>query len=340
MEFKRPPITHNEQGQLRTVGFELEYANLGINTAVQLIQELYGGQVQRESRFKQHVRHTRLGDFTVEFDLTLLSEKRYKKVFSALHIDMADIKIGSGTLEDEVETALESVVGKVFPYEIACPPIACTQLQELEPLREALFRHKAEGTASFPTNAFGTHINTEVPATDEQTLLNYLRAMVLLYPWLLQEGKTDLARKISPFIDPFPEDYVNLLLIPAYAPDLEELISDYHLYNPDRNRPLDMYPLFAALCPRQVNKYKDVGKVKPRRTFHYRLPNSSVSQPGWTLAEEWNHWVAVEELAFDHDKLKTLSLEYMQLKDRLLLGFEAKWIKRIERWFAGARNRK
>ena len=332
MQFKQPPILHNTNGQLRTVGFELEYTNVGIAEAVQLILDLYGGEVQEENRFKQKVTGTTLGDFTIEFDLTLLTEKRYKKPFESLNIHIEDVKVGHSNLEDEVEDALESVVGKVFPYEIACPPVPCTKLEQIEKLRRALHQHHAEGTKAFLTNAFGTHINIEAPGLDTETLLSYMRAFLLLYPWLLKAGETDLARRISPFIDPFPNAYAELVLDTNYKPDINEFIADYNLHNPDRNRPLDMYPLFASLDGNLLAQYNGLGKVKARNTFHYRLPNSSVSDPDWTLAQEWNNWVVVEELANNPEKLEQLSQEYLALKKDTLIGFEGKWIKRTLQW--------
>jgi hypothetical protein len=305
---------------------------VGVAESTQIIQELYGGTVQVENRFKQKVADTTLGDFTVEFDLTLLTEKRYKKIFETFNIRIEEVKLGAKTLEDGVEQALENIVGKVFPFEIACPPVPLTQLEQLEKLREALYQHKAKGTESFPTNAFGTHINVEAPRLQPDTLVSYLKAFLLLYPWLLQVGKTDLARKLSPFIDPYPAAYADLVLAPGYLPDLEAFIRDYHFFNPDRNRPLDMYPLFAALDNDLLTQFTGLGKVKPRCTFHYRLPNSLVSQPDWTLAQEWNNWVVVEELAQDHEELAQLSQEYLALKQNTVLGFENKWVNRISQW--------
>jgi hypothetical protein len=332
MKFKHLPILHNERGELRTVGFELEYTNVSIEASAQLVQELYGGTVHKENRFKQEVKDTELGDFTVEFDLTLLTEKRYKKVFETFNLRLEDVRIGKGTLEDELEETLSSLIGKVFPNEIACPPIPCTQLEQIEKLREALYRLHAEGTQSFPTNAFGTHINVEAPDLKTETLLAYLRAFLLLYPWLLEEGRTDLARRISPFIAPYPEVYIDLVLNPAYVPDLKEFTRDYHAHNPDRNRPLDLYPILAFLQEDMVAQYTKLGKVKARNAFHYRLPNSSIAQPDWTLAQEWNNWVCVEELASDRDKIAHLSEEYLSLKTHTLIGFDSRWIKRTKQW--------
>ena len=332
MVFRNPPKLYNEQGEVRKVGFELEFSNLGIEESVKIIQDLYGGTIEKINKYYYKVNDTDVGSFNVEFDLTLLTEKSYKKFFDKLNINVEGVRLGETTLEEGIESVLESIVGKIFPYEIACPPVPVTQLEKIEKLRVALFNHHAEGTKAFLTNAFGTHINVEIPDLEVATIIRYLRAFILLYPWLLEKGDTDLARKISPFIDPYPDEYVELILQTEYNPDLDTFIEQFHLYNPDRNRPLDMYPLFASLRSELLKKYRDLGKVKPRNTFHYRLPNSSISQPEWSLAAEWNNWVFIEELADDPDRIADLANEYLKMKNDTLFTFENKWTRRIQEW--------
>ncbi|RNI22376.1 amidoligase family protein [Rufibacter latericius] len=333
MSFKPLPLEKNNEGKVRTVGFELEFANVGINECVEIVQTLYGGEVQWENRFSAKVANTRLGDFSVEIDLKLLTEKQYKPFFEKLNLDIEHIRLGQETLEEKIDDALESVIKKVIPYEIGVPPLPYHQLEELELLRQTLYEHQAKGTEAFFTNAFGTHINTEIPDTEPATVLRYLRAFLLLYPWLLEAGETDFARKnLTSFINPFPPEYNALVLNPSYNPSLEQLIDDYHQYNPDRNRPLDLYPLFSFLRKEQVNAYTNLGSVKARKTFHYRLPNSCISDPDWTLAQEWNNWVVIEELANRPDKITEMSLDYLNLKENTLLGFETKWCKKTEQW--------
>ena len=333
-QFKQLPVLHNEKGELRKVGFELEYANVGIEESVRIIQDLYGGRVEREHRFSQKVVDTRLGDFSVEIDWSLLNQKSYQEPLRKLNINLQDLKLGVSNLEEKVETVLESLANTLMPYEIGTPPIPSTDLEELEPLRQALHEHKAEGTKAFITNAFATHINPEVPATDPATLLRYLQAFLLLYPWLLEAGDTDLARQMSPFISPFPAAYAELILDPSYRPDLDTLLEDYHRHNPDRNRPLDLYPLFAALREEKLQQYANLGKVKARKTFHYRLPNSLISQPDWSLAQEWNRWVLIEELANDPGRITRMAHDYIALKKDTIIGFEGKWAKQTEKWLS------
>jgi hypothetical protein len=335
MSFKPLPVEKNKEGSVRTVGFELEFANVGINECIQIVQELYGGKVEWENRFSAKVVNTRLGDFSVEIDLKLLTEKQYKPLFEKLNIDIEHTKLGQGTLEEKIDDALESVIKKVIPYEIGVPPVPYDQLEQLEQLRQSLYEHQAKGTEAFFTNAFGTHINVEIPDTEPATILRYLRAFLLLYPWLLEAGETDFARKnLTSFINPFPADYNVLVLNPAYNPTLEQLIEDYHRFNPDRNRPLDMYPMFAYVNEQQVNQFTNLGSVKARKTFHYRLPNSCISDADWTLAQEWNNWVVIEELASQPEKITEMSIEYLNLKENTLMGFEGKWCKQTQQWLA------
>ena len=58
-----------------------------------------------------------------------------------------------------------------------------------------------------------------------------------------------------------------------------------------------MLPLFAWIDEDRVRTTIDDPRIKPRPTFHYRLPNAQVSDSLWSLAEDWNRWVVVETLA-------------------------------------------
>ena len=332
MQFQQPPELYNQEGKMRTVGFELEFADVDVDESVRIIHELYGGEVEREHRFKQKVKGTSLGDFTVMIDLRLLHEKGYQKVLEKFNINLKDIKWGENDLEYEVESTMENLIRKLIPYEITSPPVPLDKLQELEKLRKSLYEHHATGTKSFPTNAFAIHINPEIPATDTETILRYMRAFFLLYPWIFRESEIDMARRVSTFISPFPSKYAELVIRPSYKPSIETLIEDYHIYNPDRNRPLDMYPLFASVLKEKVDTYQDIGKVNARPTFHYRLPNSLINQPEWSLANEWNGWVHIEKLASDPERLEKMTKEYLELSQSTLIGFESKWTKQTDKW--------
>ncbi len=332
MAFELPKRTKTQQGTVRTVGFELEFGNVPIEQTVGIIIALYGGEVKKEHRFLQRVENTSLGDFSIEIDARLLTQKAYLKPLQKLNIDISTIQMGDSTLETELEKMLEGVVSTVVPYEIGTPPVPITELHQLERLRESLYKHEAKGTRAFPTNIFATHINPEVPDTEVATLVGYLRAFLLLYPWMLRSTEVALSRRLSPYINPFPQAYADLILHMGYNPNLEQLMEDYHEFNPDRNRPLDMYPLFAYLDEEKVRSFEDVGKLTKRPTFHYRLPNSQIEEADWSLEKVWNNWVKIENLAADKDKLRSLAREYLTMKKDTLIGFGNKWAKQTEKW--------
>lgn len=334
MDFKIPSSKYNEQEELRTVGFELEFANVNIEQAIKIIQDLYGGEVQEKHRFHKKVTGTELGDFTIEIDLKLLNEKSYQKTLDKFNIDLQTYQVGENNLEFEVEKAMESIASSLIPYEIITPPVPVTEVEKFEKLRLSLFENDAKGTKDFLTNAFATHINIETPAKDVETIHNYVKAFLLLYPWIFYQSGIDLARRVSTFIAPFPTKYAELVIRPSYKPDLDTFIDDYHMYNPDRNRPLDMYPLLAHLRKEKVNSYQNLGNVKSRPTFHYRLPNSLIDQADWSLAKEWNYWVLIDDLANDKERLAQMSKEYMSVRQNTLLGFDKKWSKQTEQWLS------
>ncbi|AHM62081.1 hypothetical protein D770_19150 [Flammeovirgaceae bacterium 311] len=334
MGFIQPKRLHNSKGEVRKVGIEIEFGNVPIEKTANIIIELYGGQLKRENRFMQKVENTSLGDFSIEMDARLLTEKAYLKPLQKLNIDISKIQMGDSSLESGLEDMLEGVVSLVVPYEIGTPPVPITELHQLERLRESLFRHEAKGTRAFPTNIFGTHLNPEIPDEEAGTILNYLRAFLLVYPWMLRSAEIDLARRLSPYIDPFPDAYAELILQPDYKPDIDKLIDDYHKHNPDRNRPLDMYPLFAYLKKDKVAQYDDMGIVKERPTFHYRLPNSQIEEADWSLEKVWNNWVVIENLAEDKEKLEELASQYLSMRKDTFIGFNGRWAKQTDKWLS------
>lgn len=317
-----PPLLHNERGELRKVGFELEFAEIELAEVANSIIKLYGGETLIKNKFLQQVNNTRYGNFTLEIDAGMLTEKKYQGF-----LDFFEESTQHG-LEDMLGTLASFVV----PSEVGTPPVPLSEIENLDLLRNELLVHKAKGTKTSLLRAFGTHINAELPKLTISCILDYLRAFLLLYPWLLEHSKIDISRRVTSFINPFPEEYTRLVLDEAYNRDLPTFLADYYKYNPDRNRPLDLYPVLAFLDKEAVFKLQGLGPVKDRPTFHYRLPNSLIDDPSWTLASEWNCWVLVEELASDREKIKAMSREYLDLEKNSLLGFKTRWISRVKEW--------
>jgi hypothetical protein len=329
MAFILPPKLVTEKGNVRRVGIEIEFGGVGLPEVAQIIANLFGGQVEQTGAFSYKVKNTPYGEYSVESDARFLSEKRYEKYLEKVGVEP------NSDVAHKVEKVLEKFAGSVLPFEIATPPIPMDDLGSAEKIRQELFRHSARGTRSNPFAAFGMQFNPELPDFEASTILNYLRAFLLLFDWLHKESEIVFAREVAPFITPFPIEYSNLILNAGYNPNIDQLITDYLEINPTRNRPLDMLPLFTYLNKELVFSYpveKDL--IKPRPTFHYRLPNSEVDDPTWSLAHEWNKWVEVEKLANHPERINTMAADYFQSRDSHVLFPKSFWIEKTKIWLA------
>jgi hypothetical protein len=321
MDFQHPPRMRTAQGELRRVGFELEFGGVDLDETADILLRLFGGQLERVSRFIYKIKQSRLGDIDLEADSNFLKKHRYAKYLEKIGLN-SDSYVGRG-----LENIAASFAGTLVPFEIALPPLPIDSLQPIETIRRKLFQHSATGTNSGIFTAFGMQFNPELPDLTAPTILSYLRAFFVLFDWLVEEEEIPLARRIAPFIHAFPQEYIDLVLQPDYAPDLDQLMDDYLKLNPTRNRPLDMLPLFAHINPDKVFSYpveKDL--VKPRPTFHYRLPNSEVDNAEWSIAREWNRWVKVEVLASEPHRLLKMCEDYEKTRDR------DQWVGKTRSW--------
>lgn len=329
--FPLPQRLCNERGKIRTVGVELEFAGLTLERICALIVELYGGRIDPLSRFEQRVTGTKWGDFKAEIDLNLLKDRSYLKF-----LDFMGVNLEPATLQ-RTEEALARLAVTLVPHEIVGPPMPFTEAHQLETLRERLQREHALGTRASLRYAFSLQFNPETPSSDAATLLAYLRAFVLLDDWLQRRTQVALARRLTPFINDFPQTYVRRLLRPDYSPPTDVLIDDYIADNPTRNRPLDMLPLFAHLDLERVrwNLDETPVKIRPRPTFHYRLPNCLIDQPDWTLGREWAGWVAVDDLAQQPRLIAAMSEDYLSRRGQRLIGYDEDWARRVESEWLG-----
>jgi hypothetical protein len=295
-----PPRRRAFHGGQRRVGVELEFSGLSGAAVAKQARDLFGGVIEERDPYRHVVLGSSLGDLTVELDLR------------AAHPDNPQ---GDG-IGDRVMQAVHSAVGAVgslvMPQEVVVPPLPMERLPEVDRLVEALRRQGAIGTRRNILHAFGLHLNPEIAAADAGYLLDHLLAFALLSPWLRAVIDVDLSRRLSPFTRPYPPDYVRRLAQPGYRPDLRQLIADYLDANPSRDRELDMLPIFAGLEPELVTARATLDKVKPRPTFHYRLPDSNVDQPGWGVVADWNRWVEVERLAADPPRLSAMARTFVQ----------------------------
>lgn len=312
-----PPRPSTKEGRIRRVGVEIEYANVDEPAAAALVQHSFGGQVRWQSGHRLRVDDTARGTFVVELDTQYAHPPEN----------------GDGTAEEPwAETArhiLGDAISGIVPFEIVCPPIPWNELGELNPLFDGLRRLGAQGTQESAIFGFGLHLNIEIAEDSVEDILRQFQAYLLMSDWLRQEIVIDMTRRILPHASRFPEEYMMLVMAADYRPDLEEFIETYSAFNPSRNRELDLYPLFAFLKPNLVAELIDDPRIKPRPAFHYRLPNASLSQPGWYAVTEWNRWVEVERLAADREKLERLARAFNEHGE---YPYRESWLDRLGRF--------
>ena len=330
LEFRMPPIMTNENGEIRKIGFELEFGGLSPLHVAELISEKFGGKIEKVNRYYAEIKGSIPGDFTVKIDTSFLYEKKYSKLIDLLGVDMENPEDDKEIIA-KTEKILENIFSTVVPCEVVTPPVNLDEMETIDKVRRLLKDNQAKGTKASVLYAFALHINPELPALNIFTILNYLRAFLVLYPWLKKNMMPDYSRRLTTFINPFPDDFTRNILTESYRPDLDVFIKDYHLYNPDRNRPLDLYPVLAML-DENVSRLKGIGNVSKRPTFHFRMPDCRIDQENWTIATEWNYWYFVEYLAAKKDDLDDLSRLYLKEENRILPGFESQWAENIEKW--------
>jgi hypothetical protein len=290
-----PPHMTDPDGSERRIGVEIEFSNVDCRTAAELVQKTFGGELVEEDPHRFHVQESRLGDFTVELDSQYAHPPKSGN----------EVK---GSLGDALKSELHASFGGVaslwLPVEIVSPPVALRKLPELDKITEALRRAGAHGTDDGLMYAFATQLNPEAPSFEANVILAHLKAFLILSARLRAEAVRDVKRRLLPFADPMPRAYALKVVDPAYRPSLEQMIDYYIAANPTRNRELDMLPLFATLDPERVRRQVRSSLLKARPTFHYRLPDTRLSDPHWGLITEWNRWVQVEWLAADTQGLE------------------------------------
>ena len=314
--FKLPSVVHTRHKKLRRVGFELEFTGLDLGQTTAIVKQVFSGKIISVSPAACTVAVEGLGDFTIELDWHFLKKKAAQQ--------------NQGTSGDWLEL-LSQAAALLVPMEVVCPPVALSDLDSLDPLVTELRRAGARGTEDSMIAAYGVHINTEVPGLDAVCLSGYLRSFALLQWWLVDAHQVDFARRVSPYVDLYPETYLKQLFSRT-APDFNQVCDDYLQYNASRNRALDLLPLLAHMAPDEVNRAVFDTKIMARPAFHYRLPNCQIDKPDWGLAGPWNTWWVVEELAQRPDDLDDLSAMFLDMHRPLLGVSRSEWTAMIGRW--------
>lgn len=299
------PEPRNTAGAIRKVGVELEFGGLSPADAAEIVARVLGGEAERRDRFRYAV-ETGHGRFTIELDTRWAHPDFVESIAYDLPEDIRK------DLAKDLSEAAGEILQPIFPTELICPPMPFTELGLLRPLGEALAAAGALGTAHSAFSGFGMHLNVEVARLEVAHLVNVLRAYVLLDFWLRRECRVALIRHLQRYIEPFPEAYKQRILAPDYAPDMAAFIDDHLRFNPTRNRELDLLPIFAVIDRERVEAALPDIKNSPRPTFHWRLPNCRIDEPGWAPALDWARWIAVETLASDPSRLAASAEEYLK----------------------------
>ncbi|MEF2554155.1 amidoligase family protein [Aurantimonas sp. A2-1-M11] len=294
IDFALPPIQENAAGRLRTVGVEVEFGAISARQAATALAEGLGGSLTEEDAHALIVGGTALGDLMVEIDTRYAHPQRHAGTRWG-HLSRASAA--------RLGTALQYVV----PRELVTRPLPLDRLALVDRAVDVL---RLAGARETGPAAFGLHFNPEPPRLDAQTITAILKAFMLLNDWLRRECQPRrLTHRLGVGRD-YPPAYVRRVIAPAYWPDLDVLMDDYLAANPTRNRDLDLLPLFLHFDERRVRARLPMEKIGKRPVLHYRLPTARVSQPGWSIAPDWNRWVAVERLAADRTQLEKLAAAF------------------------------
>jgi hypothetical protein len=305
----QPASPTNADDEPRRIGVEVEFAGVECRPAAEIVAEVTGGKLQEIDRYRYLIEETGQGTYVVELDTQYVHPEEGGQAEERVRLESERM---ARALEEGLRTAIGEVTRIYLPVELVCPPVEIAELAWLDRMTERLRAAGALGTRESAIYAFGLQLNPDLPRMDAPTILRYLRAYLLCADWLRRDIGIDLTRRVLPFIQPYPRAYIQRVLDPGYDPDLPQLIDDYLLHNPTRNRDMDLLPLFTFLAPDKVKAVVEDPRLKARPALHYRLPDSRIDDPDWSIVTEWNRWArTVEALADDPERLATMSKAYL-----------------------------
>jgi Putative amidoligase enzyme len=310
--FATPPCLGNPDGFVRSVGFEIEFSELDVDEAAAAVLKALGGEIEEVAAHTLAVSGTRAGDLVVKLDT------RYAQDPSNGGSVASSIRAG-------LAGAFTKIAAPVIPRELVTEPIPITELAVVDEVVAALRRAGADGASSGNLQPLALHLNPETWSFEPAAIASVLKAFALLEGWLRRKSDPRRLRELLGYFGEYPQDYVRQLADPGYWPDQAALIDGYLAANPTRNRDLDALPLLLFLDEDRVRRSLPHEKIGKRPAFHYRLPDSRVGDPAWSVSEPWNTWVAVEEIAADKNRLDALCRDYLGFR-----GDADRWADRIE----------
>lgn len=296
----------------RRVGVEVEFGGLSAKEAASVLHGITGGQVTELDPHRFEIECSDLGKLRVELDSKYVHGSK----------DASKLERSAREWAGDVSDAL-------VPTELVTDPLPVSALSKVDHLVAALATAGATGNEQ-PHLACGLHLNIEWADREVEPILRILQAFMILAPELRTQIDPDTTRKLLPFIAQYRGGYQDKVLDPAYSPDFPEFVRDYCEANPNKNRELDLFPLLASIDRDVVASVlgEDPSAVRP--AFHYRLPDARIGDSSWSISQEWQRWLAIEDLARDRSTLLR-RISDMQSKNRKerIFNTAADAIKRV-----------
>ncbi|WP_121630799.1 amidoligase family protein [Tropicibacter alexandrii] len=290
-------------GTPRKCGVEIEFAGLSETAVAEVLAEHFGGTARDSGPNELVVEGTALGDLRVELDTV------WRK---------AGLPIPEAGME---------LVREIVPVEIITAPLTPAEVAQfdsvLSPLREA----GAIGSRGGVLLGFGVHLNPEVTGLDDPHTLATIRAFGLLEDHLRRSAGIDTTRRLLPFVDPWPPALIDDLV--ANPPqDMGAMMALYARHTKNRNHGLDLLPLSMEYDPDRHSELFPKDKTSPRPAFHFRLPDSRIDEPDWSLQDAWQMWAKVEETAADADRMTDLEMAWRAHRARAF-SRRGPWAERV-----------
>jgi hypothetical protein len=289
----------------RRTGVEIEFSGLEAHAAARVIAGAIGGTVDETGRHAAKVRGSGIGDVKVYLDTRYAQPPRDPTIVDEV-LDALELREGAAGLLKHVMPV---------PVEMVTEPLTRARFDVLDRAIGALREAGAGDTKSSTLYAYGMHLNPGLEGGAERAI-RIAAAYAFVERWLRHRTPPDNMRRVTPFVDPYSESYVEELaqaFAGGRAPDMGRFVELYAEYNPDRNRGLDMWPLIGHLAPRLARRFHDGPIKNARPTFHYRLPDSLVALPGWSPRAELDRWESIERAADDpaaFERLRRAAAEF------------------------------
>lgn len=277
------PFPKTVSNRDRLTGVEIEFAGLDEVRTAELLQSAFGGRIVKDGSHGRKVLNSALGDITVELDTALRKLK------------------GIPLLDEGL-----SLARGLVPVEIVTPPLEIESLQRFDAFLSELRKAGALGSRAGVLLGFGVHLNPEIVGPDHPHTLRTVVAYALLEHWLRDHEDLDGTRRVLPFVRAWPDSFV-MALIDGRPESMSGLMRLAAGHIESRNHGLDILPMFKHHDPDLfATLFPDDTLTSARPTFHFRLPDSRIDEPDWSLAQPWALWRLVEEVAANDQRLDAL----------------------------------